>query len=120
MRNIVIRLYLKGWRLVIANCPVKVKKNRNEMSGWKRKRLRGYLLRRSGDTCEQCGRHLEWKEAEIHHILPVSMAPELAQEKSNLMCLCHQCHVSLHSNPIAYTRQIVGYYPEMASKLTCR
>lgn len=113
----VFQMYLAGWRLVIANCPLKVKKNRNEMTGWERGRFKNELLDKNGHRCECCGRHLEYKDAQLHHILPISMAPHLAKTKSNMMILCNCCHKAIHGNPFVYSQQILDHYPEVASQL---
>lgn len=45
-----------------------------------------------GNRCEFCFRT---GDADVHHIRPVSVAPELAACKSNMICLCRKkgCHL---------------------------
>lgn len=44
------------------------------------------------NTCEYCGRK---GNADVHHVKDISHHPELAAEKSNMICLCRkpQCHL---------------------------
>ena len=117
MKNRIFRFYFKGWRFVIANCPVKVKKHRNEMTGWERRRLKAYIYKRADGLCECCGKALEENDIEMHHIAPVCLAPELSKNKDNLLCLCTACHRRIHSNPFANTRIIAIHNPEYAKML---
>jgi 5-methylcytosine-specific restriction protein A len=43
--------------------------------------------------CEMCGREVS---RVVHHITPVSLAPEDVYAEGNLMSLCHGCHNALH------------------------
>lgn len=47
--------------------------------------------KRGHPYCEYCGRH---ERLEVHHVVPVSVAPALAADKKNLMVLCRKppCH----------------------------
>lgn len=42
--------------------------------------------------CAWCGRT---NDIEIHHIWPQRIAPERAHDKSNMICLCRECHYVL-------------------------
>lgn len=55
-----------------------------------RKAMKEYLLEHP--NCEYCGRS---KKVDVHHEIPVSVAPELATEKSNMITLCRKpaCHL---------------------------
>lgn len=44
-------------------------------------------------VCQMCGSS---KRLEVHHIKPYAAYPELRQELSNGITLCHDCHVQLH------------------------
>lgn len=61
-------------------------------------RLRWIRLRKlyEGKGCELCGKYLTAETSELHHIKPISLYPQLKYEPSNLMLLCHDCHVGLH------------------------
>ena len=51
------------------------------------------ILERDHYTCQVC-RHYDSsaKSLEIHHIIPRSVSPRGANEKSNLLCTCQKCH----------------------------
>jgi 5-methylcytosine-specific restriction protein A len=54
-------------------------------------------LRALRPICEDClaqGRHDP--ATEVHHIIPVTQAPKLRLEQSNLVCLCGHCHRERH------------------------
>lgn len=44
--------------------------------------------------CEVCGTN---RQLQVHHILPRFSNPELAMDLENLMVLCRECHVNIHS-----------------------
>lgn len=56
-------------------------------------KLKSEILYKIG-KCEICrsDRYLE-----VHHILPRSSYPELSMDKENLMVLCEDCHIKIHS-----------------------
>lgn len=43
--------------------------------------------------CEECGERLT---QEVHHIRPVSEAPQLTFDESNVRGLCRPCHAAKH------------------------
>lgn len=47
-------------------------------------------LKENNCECEVCGKHLEAKEVEVHHIVPVECGG--GNSRYNLMTLCHKCH----------------------------
>jgi len=44
-------------------------------------------------VCERCQRDLT---DEVHHIVPVSQAPELVFDRTNVIGLCRRCHYGVH------------------------
>jgi 5-methylcytosine-specific restriction endonuclease McrA len=56
----------------------------------KYKEVRLRVLARDGYVCYYCG--AENKNMTIDHIIPVSKAPELAIEESNMRCCCVTCN----------------------------
>lgn len=112
------KICLYSWRFVVANCSVQIKGSRNEMTKGQRRRFREQLLEENENKCECCGKQLTHLDAQLHHILPICMAPELAADKSNLMLLCPTCHKAIHSNPFVYSRQILDRYPEVAAQFS--
>ena len=53
--------------------------------------------RADNTQCAWCGRS---NKLDVHHKIPVSVAPELAGEYSNMMMLCRkpQCHLQIGHN----------------------
>ena len=47
-------------------------------------------LKENNCKCEVCGKHLEAKDVEVHHIVPVECGG--GNSRYNLMTLCHKCH----------------------------
>jgi hypothetical protein len=62
----------------------RVKVTRNKASSIVQK------LKENNCECKVCGRHLEAKEVEVHHIIPVECGG--GNSRYNLMTLCHKCH----------------------------
>lgn len=116
MKNRFFKVCIFGWRFVIANCPVRIKKNRNLVRQDKRRRIKVEQFEAAGHRCEMCGAEIAYDEAQMHHILPVCIAPELAAEPSNMMCLCDECHRWLHANPFAYAAQIESRFPDSVDR----
>lgn len=59
----------------------------------KKKKL---LYKEQCGCCEMYGRHFGTEALEIHHLIGVSENPGLALATSNLVLLCHECHVEVH------------------------
>ncbi len=51
-------------------------------------RLRAIVLKRDHGICADCGQ----PGTHVDHIVPRSVAPELALDESNMVVLCHSCH----------------------------
>lgn len=49
-------------------------------------------------VCEGCGRRAA---SEVHHIVPVEIAPDQVYKWGNLASLCKGCHFELHETPPA-------------------
>ena len=58
--------------------------------------VRGAMLRYRDEhpACEYCGRD----NIQVHHIEPVSIAPDKAHLSSNLCSLCKKCHLTVGHN----------------------
>lgn len=80
-----VRLKRRGWRDHL---------NRKYQRKLKRQKCRLYM--EAGGCCMLCGREFGLDVLELHHIRPVSEAPELYARKSNLQLLCHDCHRRQH------------------------
>lgn len=89
---------MKFWKLRIyfANkslCPKKRNAKERQKNTLRIIRLRKLY---EGKGCELCGKYLTAETSELHHIKPQSLYPKLKYDPSNLMLLCHECHVGLH------------------------
>lgn len=68
----------------------------------------------SNPVCEQCDKSKRSRLAtEVHHIIPVESVPTESRMKalmfsySNLMSLCHECHVETHRQIFSHTKESV-------------
>jgi len=57
--------------------------------------LKPMVLERDKYSCQMCGSQIR-RELVIHHILPVSYAPERIEDFENLITLCKECHQKAH------------------------
>ena len=69
-------------------------KMRNHHKELRKKKLLLYKLQ--DGCCSNCGRHFGSEALEIHHLVGISESPSLALVTSNLVLLCHECHVKVH------------------------
>ncbi len=78
-----------------------------------RKAMKEY--RQENPCCAYCGRS---GRVHVHHQKPVSQAPELAGDKSNMMTLCaKRCHITIgHMGDWRTYNALAG----MVSVLACR
>lgn len=61
------------------------------------KRLRAEVLKEQNNECQMCKSKGKYKRATtVHHIKHVKEFPWLALTKTNLMCVCNECHNILH------------------------
>ena len=56
---------------------------------------RPILLKEQENLCADCGCEID-STCDVHHIEPVSVRPDLAFEKSNIVALCQRCHTDRH------------------------
>ena len=87
---------------VCAKCGAgKANKSRNTTEhgydgAWKRLSLRKRTI---DPLCEMCLRQgLAVPVDEVHHIVPIDVAPWLRLVWSNLMSVCNACHKGIHAN----------------------
>jgi len=97
-------------RFVIRNKQYTVKKARRAYKT--HKVMQKY--RSEHPECAWCGRN---KKLDVHHIIPVSVAPERAGDYSNLMMLCRkpQCHLIV-GHDTNYGRRYVENIEEICNK----
>ena len=53
-----------------------------------------------GDPCHICGKPIDYKYSQLHHVLPYSRMGQFATDERNVLLLCHDCHQEIHSNPL--------------------
>ena len=104
------RLKIGHWRLVLANCRLK-KMNpgmarRSKSFGVSMIINKRRRYKQNGGTCELCGKHIDYDDAEIHHILPFSEFPQYGKEPGNLEVVCDECHHAIHRNPYINLRRM--------------
>jgi 5-methylcytosine-specific restriction protein A len=63
-------------------------------AAWRRVRVEA--LERDQFECQDCLKRSILKRAtDVHHIIPVDVAPHLRLVLANLVSLCHECHSSI-------------------------
>lgn len=71
---------------------------------WKKKRQA--ILRRDNYLCKECKKYGRITEAkEVHHIVHLEDAPELALCNDNLISLCKRCHNKRHPEKGKFRRR---------------
>lgn len=101
-----------GFTFCITNKKIVLKKNRTVMSRSVHRRIKQAVISREESRCQLCGRLLEYKQATIHHIIPISMDVSLVDNLDNIMCLCDKCHREIHCDPFYNVSIIAEHYPE--------
>lgn len=64
--------------------------------------IRYNVLNEQRFTCQECGARAD----EVHHIIPVSAAPDKQFDYTNLIALCKKCHRRHHHKRRAYASNI--------------
>ena len=59
------------------------------------KPLKREIKKRDSKKCACCNKTFK-NHLEIHHIMPISKYPELANDPKNLISLCQKCHTKYH------------------------
>ena len=62
-------------------------RNTPGMNSWKQK------VKQNDQVCQCCGTH---NHLEVHHVMPLSLYPELGTDVHNGMVLCQTCHNKYH------------------------
>lgn len=109
----VTKRWIKRWRMfgltfAVSNCRVKMREpskmrwhyadtggDRSPM-----KHLKHKIYSRAEGCCEMCGKPVEYKNSQLHHVLPYARMMQFATDERNVMLLCHGCHQEIHSNPM--------------------
>lgn len=66
---------------------------------WKKKRREINDL--YGGKCAVCGSDCN---CQVHHIIPLSVLPELKLDNNNLVLLCGKCHELAHNSILGQTK----------------
>lgn len=70
------------------------------------KDLKAFVYQRDKGCCVRCGKFVFGKLAHHHHIIPISVRPDLKLDPENVVTCCAQCH------PILETESNEKYKPE--------
>lgn len=90
---------LFGLYFYVSSVRMKRRRSKDEQMRNRRKTLqrkKRLLYGLQEGCCEHCGRHFGPAGLEIHHIVPVSVNPGMALQTTNLVLLCHECHLAVH------------------------
>jgi len=93
---------LGKWRIYLTyNFRLKGTQSRDDGGShyWRSVHIKSKLYEKNGHKCELCGRHIEYKQTQLHHVLPYHRFREFEFDERNFMCLCKDCHRSIHLNP---------------------
>lgn len=88
-----IHIYVSSFRMK------RMKSKRDERLAYLKKkllRMKHEHWKMNGGKCEECGRSFDEEALQIHHIVPVSVNPDLYCAFSNLHLVCPECHLRLH------------------------
>lgn len=78
---------------------------------WRALRAKVLSARPLCENCMQYGRITP--ATEVHHVRPIESVTSyasmraLAYDTSNLLCLCHECHASIHKDMKTHTKSAV-------------
>lgn len=86
----------------------KMKSRSKRQSQNQERMLKRKMIANIGEQrCQYCGNA---DKLEMHHLLSVKEHPELALESSNIMFVCHSCHIKIHADPFLWVRLIEERY----------
>ena len=89
------------------NLRLKARNKRDDIFGClKTPRLRHKLWERAQGKCERCGKYIDYKVCESHHVLPLGRFKEFADDINTMQCLCHDCHKDIHCDPYKQVKQM--------------
>lgn len=101
-KRYIVHLSIFGLSIYVANMllrPYQRNKGRNQNSK-KKRAYRQAMLEKQQGKCAVCGKEITMEEMELHHILPKSLGGHNGHY--NEIGVCHDCHRSIHSNPVFY------------------
>lgn len=105
--------WIKRWRMfgltfAVSNCRVKMREPskmrwhyaEDGQGASPMMRLKRKVYSRTEGRCEICGKPIDYKYSQLHHVLPYSRMGQFATDERNVLLLCHDCHQEIHSNPL--------------------
>ena len=97
------KMWAMKWKLwglwfCVSNCRIKKRGSRPEDLDLK-KQNRMRLYEQQGHRCAMCGREFEYRQLQLHHILPWRVFLEYRYDLRNMVEVCNDCHNSIHKNP---------------------
>lgn len=104
--------YLKLWRWHIYISPVRLyvipcsRSNRGVGIARRMKTLHNRRYKSTDGCCELCGKHFEYDQMQMHHILPLAEFPRFGRKHWNVLMLCRHCHYMIHKNPVVNMEQM--------------
>lgn len=72
--------------------------------------MRSYIYEKYRGCCSRCGKFTFGREAHVHHIIPIVVAPHLKLDEDNLILLCSSCH------SIVERATMAKYFPKKKNK----
>ena len=89
------------------NLRLKARNKRDDIFGcFLTPRLRHKLWERAQGKCERCGKEIDYRVCELHHVLPLCRFKEFADDINTMQCLCHDCHKDIHCDPYKQVKQM--------------
>jgi 5-methylcytosine-specific restriction endonuclease McrA len=68
---------------------------------------------RDKDTCQHCGKYVQWCDRHASHVIPVSRDGRLAMDPLNMKVLCYHCHLNRrHKHPIEAGEWYTKKFPD--------
>lgn len=104
MKQKKFKFKLFGWYIYFSRkrlknrCPQLKVVNHNVLAE-RMKQVKNVRYKSNGGCCEVCGKHMEMKQMQMHHVLPHNEFPMYVRKEWNLMMVCRRCHYMIHHNP---------------------
>lgn len=93
------------WRLYLTyNYRMKNAQERDQKRGGQNPVIKRKLYAKTDGHCMMCGKKVEYRESQMHHVLPYWLFRELAEDERNAQLLCRTCHSNCHRNPFLNAR----------------
>ena len=99
-KKYMLKVDILGVKIYICNLNLKpyMRPLDNRCANLKTESRRKIYESAGGGKCEYCGREIDYRGMQLHHVVPVSMNG--TNNPHNLMCLCSECHHLIHGNAV--------------------